>query len=197
MNKIITKQDLLTRLTIKSSHELQAIEQQSLTANILPASVLIPIIDTTELAVLFTERTAHLTHHAGQISFPGGRKEAIDYSLQDTCLRETTEEIGINPNHITIIGNLAPLNSVSGFSVTPFIGLIDPHYQIKIDPYEVENIFTVPLNFLLDPANQQRQPYIYQGKLRNIHVIQYEQYRIWGLTAKIIIDLTRALGIKI
>jgi len=196
MDKPTTKLDLITRFAQRRHDALKKLQQQEQLADIKQASVLIPIIDTQDLNVIFTERTAHLKNHAGQISFPGGRREKTDQSLEETCLRETTEEIGIHAKYITLIGNLASMNSSSGFSVTPFVGLIDPNYTLQIDPFEVASIFTVPLNFLLDSNNHQQQKYLYQGKPRPIYVIEYKQYRIWGLTAKIIVDLAEALKSK-
>lgn len=193
MSKAITKIQLLSQLAEKRHSELKSVAHQKQLKDIKEASVLIPIIDNDDLTVLFTERTAHLKHHAGQISFPGGGREKNDSTLEETCLRETYEEIGIAPNRISIIGNLAPVISSSGFTVTPFIGLIHPSYTIQIDPFEVASIFTVPLDFLLNSNNHRQQEYLYQGKPKPIYVIEYEKYRIWGLTAKIIIDLAMEL----
>ena len=196
MNKSITKLQLIAQLASKRDKVLKKLQQQIQSADIKQASVLIPIIDTHELNVIFTERTAHLKNHAGQISFPGGRYEKTDHSLEETCLRETHEEIGIVTQHINIIGSLTSVISSSGFTVTPFVGLVHPDYQLKIDPFEVASIFTVPLNFLLDANNHQLQEYLYQGEPKPIYVIEYEQHRIWGLTAKIIVDLANELKIE-
>lgn len=158
--------------------------------NLKTASVLIPILDDKELLVLFTERTSHLKHHAGQISFPGGKMETRDKNLIQTALRETKEEIGLNQQQIKILGKLKPVISSTGFLVTPFVGLVDPPLQLTLDPFEVAAVFTAPLNFILDPHNQHKEIMQYNGKPREIYVINYKNYRIWGMTAKILVEMT-------
>lgn len=161
------------------------------------AAVLVPIItETAELTVLFTQRTTHLQHHPGQISFPGGMKEIIDQTLSDTALRETSEEIGLTKNQIHILGKLSPLVSSTDFLVTPFVSLITPPLNLRIDDHEVAEVFTVPLNFLLDPQNQTTEFHTHNNQTKEIYVIQYQNHRIWGLTAKILINLTNLLGKK-
>jgi len=155
------------------------------------AAVLVLIIDeAAELKVLFTLRTPHLRQHAGQISFPGGMREISDDTLEQTALRETHEEIGLNKIDIKLLGNLESLMSSTQFLVTPFIGLIQPPLNLVIDTQEVAEIFTVPLNFLLDKNNQQKQIFKQNTQAHEVYVIEYEQHRIWGLTAKILVNLT-------
>ena len=122
--------------------------------DLVPASVLFGIVlRENGPSVLLTQRTAHLKDHAGQISFPGGRAEPQDASPADTALRETQEEIGLSPSHIEIFGYLPQYYTGTGFVVTPVVGLLTPPFELQPDPFEVAEIFEVPLSFLLDPAN--------------------------------------------
>ncbi|MEQ8206706.1 MAG: CoA pyrophosphatase, partial [Woeseia sp.] len=121
-----------------------------------PSAVLIPIVERREgLTVLLTERAAHLKHHPGQISFPGGRMELSDRDLRETALRETQEEIGVGPEQVAVAGYLTPLPTVSGYAVTPIVGLVDANVVLRIDQREVAAAFEVPLEFLLDSTNQE------------------------------------------
>lgn len=164
------------------------------TLQFTPAAVLMLILEEAkELMVLFTERTKDLKNHGGQISFPGGRMEKSDSDLRETALRETQEEIGVAAHQINIIGSLDPVISTTGFRVTPFVGLVSSPLQMTLDPSEVAAVFTVPLNFLLDPKNQKSENYFFKGKNRQIFIIEYQEHRIWGMTAKILVDLSRQL----
>ncbi len=191
----ITKTKLLAYFAEKNKTQSAApAVKTSAETTLTPAAVLIPIIDDEhELLVLFTQRTEQLSNHAGQISFPGGKMEAIDQSLEETALRETAEEIGLAPNAIKLLGTCNPAGSSTGFLVTPFVGIITPPLQLKIDPREVASVFTAPLNFVLDPVHQQQQVIAYKGQQRNIMVIQYGEHRIWGLTAAILVNFGRDL----
>lgn len=161
------------------------------------AAVLVPIItEATELRVLFTRRTMHLHNHPGQISFPGGMQEAIDQTLVDTALRETEEEVGLIKNQIQIVAKLNSLISSTQFLVTPFVGLITPPLDLRIDHHEVAEVFTAPLNLLLDPQNQTTELHAHKSQVKEVYVIQYQNHRIWGLTAKILVDLANLLGKK-
>jgi 8-oxo-dGTP pyrophosphatase MutT (NUDIX family) len=194
MKNIIEKATLLGHFTLDvSTIEFQNVEANSI-AKLIPAAVLVPIIDEPgELLVLLTQRTLELKNHAGQISFPGGRKEQIDHSLKETALRETYEETGIKPEQINMIGNLPPVESRTGFLVMPFIGLITPPLELKIDPLEVAAVFTAPLDFLLDPNNQKQEIFIHQGKQMPLYSIQFQEHKIWGLTAKILVEMGKIL----
>lgn len=192
MHETLTKAALLARLSASAATHKQPLLTQP-SEEIPQASVLVPIIDANPLAVLFTERTAHLKHHASQISFPGGRREVSDSSLEVTCLRETHEEIGVSPEQISIITSLPPLISSSGFLVTPFVGLVSNSHTLQIDPLEVASVFSVPLDYLLDPARYRSETILYRGRPTEIFIIDYQHYRIWGLTAKIIVDLAAKL----
>ncbi|MCL4799535.1 MAG: CoA pyrophosphatase [Burkholderiales bacterium] len=160
---------------------------------IRPASVLVPVVDRdAELSVLFTRRTAHLHDHAGQISFPGGRAEP-DESALDTALRETAEEIGLDPGRVEVLGTLSDYVTVTGYRVTPVVGLVSPPFDLQPDAFEVAEIFEVPLAFLLDPANHQRNRVVAQGLERQYYAMPYGPYYIWGATAGMLMNLYRFL----
>ncbi len=161
-----------------------------------PAAVLFPIVlrDGGQ-TVLLTQRTAHLRDHAGQISFPGGRVEAHDCSPTDTALRETEEEIGLTRERVEIVGFLPEYRTGTGFRVTPVVALVRPPFDLQPDPFEVAEIFEVPLAFLLDPANHQQHSLHYRGALRNYFAMPFGEYFIWGATAGMIRSLSERLGL--
>jgi len=186
-------------LFITKNHLLDAFKTPMVTADesitkLTPAAVLVPIIeDPQELLMLFTERTTHLKHHPGQISFPGGGREKEDRDLIDTALRETMEEIGLQSTQINIIGSLNPVVSSTGFLVTPFIALLTPPLDLQLDTSEVASIFTAPLNFVLDRRQQKEELFLHAGQQRKIYAVNYQNYRIWGMTAQILVNLTDKL----
>lgn len=145
--------------------------------------------------VLLTQRTAHLRDHAGQISFPGGRVEVEDLSPSHTALRETEEEIGLPRERIEILGFLPEYRTGTGFRVTPVVALVQPPFDLRPDPFEVAEVFEVPLAFLLDPANHQQHSLHYRGALRNYFAMPYGDYFIWGATAGMIRSLSERLGL--
>ncbi|MCW2246382.1 8-oxo-dGTP pyrophosphatase MutT (NUDIX family) [Azospirillum fermentarium] len=158
------------------------------------ASVLVPLVERAEGAtVLFTLRTASLTAHAGQISFPGGRREAEDRSPEDTALRETEEEIGLSRDRIEILGQLDTYVTRTGFRVTPVVGLVRPPFTLDPDPTEVDEVFEVPLSFILDPANPQRHSRTFMGTERYFYAFPYQQRYIWGATAGMLVNLRDVL----
>jgi 8-oxo-dGTP pyrophosphatase MutT (NUDIX family) len=155
-----------------------------------PAAVLVPVVSRDdELTVLFTKRTAHLHDHAGQISFPGGRAEPGDASAGDTALRETAEEIGLAPDRVEILGRLTEYATVTGYRVTPVVGLVTPPFELKLDDFEVAEAFEVPLAFLLDPANHQRNLVVHEGRARHYYAMPYGRHYIWGATAGMLMNL--------
>jgi 8-oxo-dGTP pyrophosphatase MutT (NUDIX family) len=160
-----------------------------------PASVLVPIVQRQEeLKVLFTRRTAHLKSHSGQISFPGGRAEPHDASPEATALREAQEEIGLEPRHVEILGKLSDYHTRTDFRVTPVVGLVAPHFELRLDAYEVDEVFEVPLSFLLDPAHHERHWRELQGRRVTYYAIAYRDYYIWGATAGMLVNLYRFLA---
>jgi len=159
------------------------------------AAVLVPLVDRAEgLTVIFTQRTAHLSAHAGQISFPGGRRETYDMSPEDTALRETEEEIGLPRAQIEILGRLDTYMTRTGFRVTPVVGLVHPPFTVDPDPTEVEEVFEVPLAVILDPSNPQRHSREFMGKQRWFYAFPYEQRYIWGATAGMLVNLRDVLA---
>ncbi len=138
--------------------------QQKLTSDLIAAAVLIPIITReASLSVLLTERSPDLKHHAGQISFPGGRMDATDRDIRATALRETQEEVGIDPANVEIIGYLDPNPTVTGYAVTPVVALVDLQQELIIDALEVKSVFEVPLPFLLEEVNQKSAEREFEG----------------------------------
>ena len=168
--------------------------QEKLTSNLMAAAVLIPIIYREEsLSVLLTERSPDLKHHAGQISFPGGRMDTADRDIRATALRETQEEVGIDPANVEIIGYLEPNPTVTGYAVTPVVALVELRQELIIDPVEVKSAFEVPLPFLLDEGNQQLSEREYEGVTVPIAEFNFGQYRIWGATAGMLIQFRKFL----
>ncbi len=154
-----------------------------------PAAVLVPVVRREAgLTVLLTQRTDHLYDHAGQISFPGGRSEAHDTSPAATALRETFEEIGLPHSHVEVLGYLPEYATVTGYHVTPVVGLVDPPQTFKLDAFEVAEAFEVPLTFFLDSGNHQRNTLQYQGRTRHYYAMPYEQRYIWGATAGMLMN---------
>ncbi len=122
----------------------------------VPAAVLVPLVNRPEgLQVLLTQRSADLPDHPGQISFPGGRVEPSDVSVDAAALRETTEEVGLSSARVSVLGHLSDYETVTGYRVTPVVGWVEPPFAVAPDPVEVADVFEVPLAFLIDPANQQ------------------------------------------
>jgi 8-oxo-dGTP pyrophosphatase MutT (NUDIX family) len=156
------------------------------------AAVLVPIVQRPDgLTVLLTQRTAHLSNHAGQISFPGGSAEPGDASLIETALRESEEEIGLSRHKIEIIGVLPDHATASRYLVTPVVGLVTPPFELVADPGEVAEIFEVPLAFLMDGMNHQRMSFeLPEGAgRRSFYAMPYERFFIWGATAGMLRNL--------
>lgn len=157
------------------------------------AAVLVPITDRAEPGVILTQRPEWLKRHAGQVAFPGGRMDESDADLNFTALREAEEEIGLRPDLVRLAGQGAAYYSASGFHVTPVLGIIPPDLSFQPDPGEVAEIFEVPLSFLLDPANAALRQAEWNGVMREYFDIEWENRRIWGVTAGILHNLSRQL----
>jgi 8-oxo-dGTP pyrophosphatase MutT (NUDIX family) len=156
-------------------------------ATLTPAGVLVPVRrHDTGLTVLLTQRSAELKHHAGQVSFPGGRMEESDADIEVTALRETREEVGIAEDQVSIIGYLETMPTVTGYAVTPVVGLVEGRVELEIDRTEVEYTFEVPLPFLLDPANHRLVQREWQGLSFSMVEFHYDGQRIWGATAQML-----------
>jgi len=163
---------------------------------LVAASVLFPIVLREHgPTVLLTQRNDHLRDHPGQISFPGGRVEQSDLSPAHTALREAEEEIGLSPSRVEIIGFLPEYCTVTGYRITPVVGLLTPPFQLRPAPSEVAEVFEVPLSFLLNPANHERHSREDSTGTRHFFAVSYGSHFIWGATAGIIVTLARALAI--
>ncbi len=159
------------------------------------ASVLVPIVTRAQgLTVLFTQRTAHLREHSGQVSFPGGRAAAQDATPEATALREAHEEIGLDGARVELLGRMADYHTRTGFRITPVIGIVMPPFELRPDANEVEAVFEVPLDFLLDPANHQRRSRVWEGETRWFYAMPYREHYIWGATAGMLVNLARHLA---
>ncbi len=163
-------------------------------AALIEAAVLVPLVwRETGMTVLLTQRTAHLRDHAGQISFPGGRREDFDRFPIETALREAKEEIGLSPSQVEVLGFLPEYRTVTGFNIIPVVGLIFPPLNLHLDDFEVAEAFEVPLGFLLDPANVQRHQVEYSGHKRDYFAMPWGGYFIWGATAGMLVSLRHVL----
>ncbi len=166
----------------------------SLADELKPAGVLVPIVERRAgLTVLLTERSAELKHHAGQIAFPGGRMEPGDPDIVQTALRETHEEVGIAPDRVTVVGYLPPLPTVTGYAVTPVIGVVREPLTPSIDRAEVSSAFEVPLAFVLDRANARAGTRRFQGREIPVVEFRYAGHRIWGATAHMLVELRKVV----
>jgi len=158
------------------------------------AAVLVPIVvRASGLTVLLTQRTAHLRDHAGQISFPGGRCESEDATPIDTALRESSEEVGIEAEQVEILGTLPDYFTGTGFRITPVVGLVMPPLNLRLDDFEVAEVFETPLNFLLDAANYRRESVEIDGQLRTYWAVPWQEYFIWGATAGMLVSLRESV----
>lgn len=161
-----------------------------------PAAVLIGLVERgNRLHVILTKRAAHLKHHPGQVSFPGGKYEDSDINLAHTAIRETFEEIGIPTDKIELVGTLPALPTISRFAVTPFIARVNQDYQAKIDHNEVAEVFEVPASFLFQPKNLFHHHFQLRTSRHKIFALPYQHHFIWGVTAQIIDALQRQLDI--
>jgi len=161
----------------------------------IPAAVLIGMVGHDDgVTIVLTERTANLTYHPGQISFPGGKIEADDAGPADAALREANEEIGLAPEKVEIIGCLPPHYTVTHFRVYPFVGWIEPPLGLTLDPHEVAGFFELPLAIVLDPANHHFDSLVVGNVKHTFYVLEFAGHRIWGATANILVSLARALS---
>ncbi len=165
------------------------------------AAVLVPLVAREAgLTVLLTQRADHLNDHAGQISFPGGRREPFDRDATATALREAKEEIGLAGERVEVLGALPDYLTGTGFCVTPVVGLVHPPFTMQADTLEVAEIFEVPLAFLMNPANHQVRVFRWEGGERRFFAMPYPNgdagahYFIWGATAGMLRNLYRFLA---
>lgn len=163
--------------------------------NLTRASVLIPVINRGHgSTVLFTQRTAHLNDHAGQISFPGGRAEESDPDPAFTALREAEEEVGLARSRVEVLGRIPEYRTGTGFLVTPVVGWVEMPVAFTPDPFEVADVFEVPFRFLMDPANHRVESAFFRGRMRTYYALSFEGRYIWGATAGMLVSLYRVLA---
>jgi len=148
------------------------------------AGVLVAIVDDEIPLVILTKRSSALKHHPGQISFPGGKVEESDAHVVEAALREAEEEISLTG--VDVVGQLAPHETVTGFNVTPVVGLVRPGYSVTPDEREVAEAFDVPLGHLLSPENYMIESRLWRGQPRYFFTVPWGPYYIWGATARIL-----------
>lgn len=179
---------------LPSAAMAEAPDAVRVSAAAVPAAVLVPLMDRPgAMTVLLTRRTLSLLDHPGQISFPGGRIESGDAGPEAAALREANEETGIAPEHVELAGRLADFETGTGFWVTPVVGFVAAEVHIRPSPDEVAEAFEVPLDFVLDPANAIRETVVLRGARRMFWVLEWQDRRIWGVTAAILMDLAARL----
>lgn len=163
----------------------------------IPASVLIPVVLRSRPTVLLTQRTTHLSSHSGQIAFPGGKQDLEDPDLISTALREAREEVGLESHLVQVMGTLPTYRTGSGFIITPVVGLVSEGFVPAPNAFEVQDVFEVPLVFLMDPANHRRHAIVAEGVRRDWLSMPYTDDRaerfIWGATAGMLRNLYRFL----
>jgi 8-oxo-dGTP pyrophosphatase MutT (NUDIX family) len=160
-----------------------------------PAAVLAAIVNRApNPTIILTQRTAHLKKHAGQISFPGGGVEPQDAHHIATALRETEEEIGLAPKHVTLLGRLPLYETSTAYGITPIVGWVEPPFDLKIDAFEVDEVFEVPLEFALNRNNYVKETAMRDGVERWFYVLPYENRYIWGATAGMLINFAELMA---
>jgi 8-oxo-dGTP pyrophosphatase MutT (NUDIX family) len=158
-----------------------------------PAAVLVAITDRAKPGLILTTRRHDLRTHAGQVAFPGGRIDPGETPCQ-AALREAHEELGLDPAEVTVLGEADSYRTVTGYQVTPVVGLVPPDLHLRPNPAEVAGWFEAPLDFVLDPANQRRMSAEYRGRTRHYYQIDWQDRRIWGATAAMLVNLGRRIA---
>jgi len=206
----VTRDDVLKRLndqhaaekrrSNEDAEDLRKLKQADRNAWIrgdlplIPAAVLVALINRPGgMTVLLTKRTEHLSSHAGQISFPGGRTDDSDRDARHTALRETEEEVGLGPESIEVVGQLDNYIVGTGYLVTPIIGIIEPPVDYNAHDHEVAEIFEPPLKFLMDPVNMKRHSREVNDVTRNFFAVTWKDYYIWGATAGMLRNLSEII----
>lgn len=161
--------------------------------DLTPAAVLIAVTDRDRPGVILTQRTDTLRNHAGQVAFPGGRVDPGEDAVQ-AALREADEEVALPPTLVEVVGPLAPYRTVTGFAVTPVLGVVPADIPLVPSEAEVASVFEVPLDYLLDPAHHIEASADWRGRTRHFYDIRWQDRRIWGATAAMIVNLSRQLA---
>ena len=157
------------------------------TGSLRDAAVMIAVVDHgPEASIILTQRCTRLRTHSGQVAFPGGRIDATDPSPEFAALRETQEEIGLDPHEIEVIGRMPDYVAGSGYRIAPVLGIVQPGFRLSLNPDEVDAAFEVPLSFLMDPANHHRKTRIFKERERHYFEMPFGERHIWGVTAGII-----------
>lgn len=185
--------EAMARIPVSELLTGDGVESHEIATAPTAAAVLVPVTDRAEPGVVLTQRTETLRNHAGQIAFPGGRADPGDADLIATALREAEEEIGLPPHAVTVIGLADRYRTVTGFEVTPVLGVIPPDLTLTPSEAEVASLFEVPLAYLLDPAHHHRVSAPWRGRTRHFYEILWNDRRIWGATAAMIVNLSRRL----
>lgn len=165
---------------------------ESLAEADVPAAVLIAVTDRAEPGVILTVRREHMRTHAGQVAFPGGRLDPGEDAKQ-AALREAHEELLLDPGAVELIGAIEPYRTVTSYVVTPVIGVVSPDLPLTPHEHEVADWFEAPLEFLLEPSNHHQRSALFQGQTRHYYEIVWNDRRVWGATAAMIINLSRRL----
>ena len=179
----------LQRVSRSFSDDAEMVSQPG---RVVPAAVLVPVVAHPEPTVLLTLRSARLSSHAGQVSFPGGRMEAGE-TAEAAALREAAEEVGLDPRLPELVGRLPEHLTGTGFHVTPVVALVPAPLRLTPDPAEVAETFELPLSTVLDPAAPERRSGEFRGRRREFWVWPHEKHYIWGATAAILVNLARVL----
>lgn len=191
--RLYAEQPQVPLMPKRGDYDLNPATRPAERRELAPAAVLLPIVLRSEPTVLFTERTAHLSRHAGQVSFPGGRAHEGDLTLLETALRETKEETGIESSFVSIPGYLDPYETGTGYAILPVVGLLHDGFTLAPDANEVAEVFEVPLSFLLEPKNRERHSREWQGIKREYYAFTHNGHYIWGATAAILVNFTERL----
>lgn len=178
----------------RSDFDLNPTARPNARSTLIPSAVLIPVVARAKPTVLFTQRSKDLPRHPGQVSFPGGCADDTDISLVHTALRELAEETGIAEDFVTVAGFLEPYETVTGFAVLPVVGVLREGFTLAPDAREVEEVFEVPLAFLIDPANRREESREWNGTARRFYAFHHESHYIWGATAAILKQFAERLA---
>lgn len=196
---VLEPQSLLERFSNPPNWSPEtSIERRWVQREPVHAAVLVPLVLRDQITVLLTQRSARMSNHSGQIAFPGGRIDAGDADAMAAALRETHEEVGIEPQMVRVIGTLPTYTTGSAFIITPVVGLVRQGFELQPNQHEVEDVFEVPLPFLMDPAHHRRHRFERDGEVRNWYSMPYQDQGrerfIWGATAGMLRNLYHFLA---